>query len=223
MTTTSPSEASEAGGFPLHPSSPERSAHGHTADLTLFDDVMVDIETMSLHPHNALILSIGLVEFNPRGAELKIGERMLITPDVYEQLSLCRHVDRDTQKFWKGQPGEASKHWLRAAKRWSVRETAQAVQLFLSNATRVWANGIQFDLSNIAALCDQADIATPWHYRAPRDMRTFCEETPVIKHGEFGTIEDFIEANCIVPHEPVSDCVLQAYKVWSHWPGGHST
>jgi hypothetical protein len=51
---------------------------------TVFDDVMIDIETMSLHKHKALILSIGMIEFDPSGkhehgpgvADLRIGARV---------------------------------------------------------------------------------------------------------------------------------------------------
>jgi hypothetical protein len=43
--------------------------------------MMIDIESMSLHPHRALILSIGLVEFDPCStAGLQIGIKQLIVP-----------------------------------------------------------------------------------------------------------------------------------------------
>jgi hypothetical protein len=200
----------------------ERRANARAAavglpDLGVFDDVMVDIETMSLHPHNALILSIGMLRFDPRGPELKIGPKMLLVLDVYEQLLLGREVDPSTQAWWASQPAGAAAHWMDTNRRVTVQEAAEAITINLSDAKRVWANGIQFDLSNIVSLCKSADYETPWNYRAPRDMRTFCEETPAVRGIDIGEGLDFNEKHKIIPHHPVSDCMVQAYRVWSHY------
>lgn len=185
----------------------------------LFDDVMVDIETMSLHPSNALILSIGLVEFNPSGDELVLGRQLLITPSLAHQLLIGRRVDRDTQKFWLSQNAKAADHWLHAEARWSLKATALALKTWLSGKKRVWANGFLFDLGNLVSLCEQADEQTPWHYRAPRDARTFWEQTPITRAAtEIGDALDFADEHKIVPHEPLSDCITQAHRVWQHWP-----
>src|ERR1039457_4298520 len=80
---------------------PVYAAH-HAPD---FDDVMIDIETMSLHPHNALILSVGMIEFDPSGlynegpgiSDLKIGARSLILPNIEQQLLMGREVSKSTQ------------------------------------------------------------------------------------------------------------------------------
>jgi hypothetical protein len=195
---------------------------GGVEEPTIFDDMMIDIETMSLHPHNALILSIGLTEFNPRGEELKLGRRLIITPEITPQLLLGRQVDASTQKFWAEQSMEASHHWTNPSCLWPLSSAATAIKERLVNAKRVWANGILFDLSNIVSLCAQVKVDTPWHYRAPRDMRTFCEEMPITKQSEIGKAFDFYDNYKIVPHDPVSDCIVQAYKVWQHWPRGNS-
>lgn len=195
-----------------------------------FDDVMIDIETMSLHPHNALILSIGLVEFNPRSekAGLQLGRRLLIIPSLVEQLVLGRHVDPKTQKWWMDQPDKSKAHWLNiSGERRTMSGTITDVRLFVQSATRVWANGTQFDLSNLAGLADQMnkmkDPEPLWHYRAPRDMRTFCEETPATRNiGEIGPAIDLADKFALIPHEPVSDAIAQAYRVWEHWPRGDS-
>lgn len=185
-----------------------------------FDHVMIDIETMSLHPHNAMILSIGLVEFNPcRPSGLILGERKLIRPCLAEQLALGRHVDPKTQKFWMDQKAEAREHWLSPGLRMSLADTLKAVRFFTRNARRIWANGTQFDLSNIVGLAEQMHETEPmWYYRAPRDMRTFCEETAQTRNtGEIGPVLDFLEEYKIIDHEPISDCIKQAYHVWGHW------
>jgi hypothetical protein len=58
------------------------------------EDVMIDIETMSLHPHKALILSIGMIEFSPSTEKAPyIGERSRLVLDIASQLLIGRHVD----------------------------------------------------------------------------------------------------------------------------------
>lgn len=187
----------------------------------VFDDVMVDIETMSLHPNNALILSIGMVYFNPRSTAngVLLGERMLIIPDIAQQLLLGREVSKSTQEFWAKQPAEAREHWLNAEEHYSLARACLSVRLFCAKAKRVWANGTQFDLSNILGLNE--DIGDDgqdamWHYRAPRDMRTFCEEAPQTRITHPENYQKFAAALGLIDHEPVSDCIKQAHRVWEH-------
>lgn len=181
--------------------------------------VMVDIETMSLHPHKALILSIGLVEFNPEPLEKPlIGRSLLILPDIMEQLTL-RRVDPGTQEFWRKQPHSASMHWRRGGhhgvERDSIRTAADKVRDFCAAIGEVWANGTQFDLSNLIGLAEDAGQTEPlWHYRAPRDMRTFCEATPQTRIMDIGKALAGREG---VEHEPIYDCMVQIYHVWEHW------
>lgn len=185
-----------------------------------YDHVMIDIETMSLHPHNALILSVGMIEFDPTSTiyGLKIGAKKLIVPDLAEQILMGRHVDPATQKWWAEQSDEACEHWLEACEHWTADSTVEDIRDFCASAKYIWANGTQFDLSNLIELAAQvrARATSPhvgplWSYRAPRDMRTFCNETSATRL----LLPDAKATG--VPHEPIYDCVTQAYQVWSHW------
>lgn len=177
-----------------------------------YEDAMVDIETLSLSPYNAVILSIGMIEFDPRAHEFKIGDRQLIIPNITEQLLLGREVTASTQKFWADQSGLAAAHWRDAQPGVPLNLMAAQVQAFLRARKRVWANGILFDLGNIDSLCRQAmkSDAPPWHYRAPRDMRDRVWDMPQLRDTP-----DLTE-HTIIPHEPISDCIKQAADVWSH-------
>ena len=191
------------------------------ADPPSYKHVMIDIETMSLHPHNALILSIGMIEFDPEPIEaMCIGKCALILPNLEQQLMLGREVSAGTQKFWRDpKNSKASIHWMDnedgrvslAAVCWRVREFCQC-------ATRVWANGILFDLSNLAELDRQlgnSGVGGLWHYQAPRDMRDRVYDMPQTRLVPIGDALDIPG----VPHEPVYDCISQAWQVWSHWSG----
>ena len=185
-----------------------------------FGHWMVDIETMSTHPTNALILSIGMVQFDPTDRQqLHLGERRLLVFDPAEQLLLKREVDPKTQEFWAAQPDAASSHWrwpdvqLRTEQVWGVMHDA------IENGDRydlVWAYGTVFDLGNLSALFRQCGLKEPWHYRAPRDARTFCDLTVATRIME---LEKHLPAGTkIIPHDPISDCIVQAHAVWERWP-----
>ena len=179
-----------------------------------FDHVMIDIETMSLHPNNALILSIGMVEFDPTSIErLQLGAQALILPSLEQQLLLGREVSAGTQKFWRDQKREASDHWASEGWHLDLSDVLYRVRTFCAGMSRVWANGTQFDLSNLVGLNAQVSGEPLWHYQAPRDMRTFVKETPATRLVPIGDALDIPG----VPHEPVYDCISQAWQVWSHW------
>lgn len=184
------------------------------SDETPFDDVMIDIETMSLHPHKALILSVGMIEFDPRPINgLRLGSQSLIIPEIAPQLLMGRRVDVGTQKFWADQPVPASDHWTRSGGHHDLEEVIHLVRQFCKGRDRVWANGTQFDLSNLIGLADDLMLTSPlWHYQAPRDMRTFVKETQPTR---LPSADDLEIAG--VAHEPIYDCVVQATQVWSHW------
>lgn len=193
-----------------------------------YDHVMIDIETLSLHPHKALILSIGMIEFDPEPLEgMRIGNRSVLYPDFVEQLLLCRRVDVGTQEFWAKQSAQAQEAWREPFKPTAVAvdqwmgclETTNLVRSFCLGKKGVWANGTQFDLSNIVGLA--ADVAARdrtvpsdlWHYQAPRDMRTFVrevEKTRLVTQAMTDEVPG-------VPHEAIYDCIIQALQVWERW------
>lgn len=188
------------------------------------EHVMLDIESMSLHQTNALILSIGMKRFDPFVHNFNdcLGESSLLIPSIPEQLLIGREVSTDTQKFWKAQKPEAAAHWrdYNGAPD-TLIATCNRLANFVRDARCVWANGILFDLGNIEGLFRQVmNTGAPWHYRAPRDMRTFCEETPITRGNEHDGSPSPLEQFDLTPHEPVSDCITQIYRVWEHWPNG---
>lgn len=183
----------------------------------IFNHVMIDIETMSLSPHNALILSIGMVEFDPDPAAAPgIGVHELIIPDIVEQIALGREISLSTQKFWNEQSDEARDHWVNPVQsRVSVNTAVARVAAFCSNASRVWAQGPQFDLVNLVQLARQSGRnADLWHYRAPRDARTFTSE---VAPNPSRICVEKVSDERLVEHEPISDCTSQIYRVWQHW------
>lgn len=184
----------------------------------VFDHVMIDIETMSLSKHNALLLSIGMVEFDPAPLDsVVIGKKGLIIPSIEQQLALGREVSKSTQAWWRSQSEAARYHWEKhRCERRLLALVCDDIRRFVGNRKNVWANGTQFDLVNLETLAEQiGETQELWHYQAPADMRTFVRRTPQTRIMGIGTALDM--ANEGVPHHPVYDCIQQAHQVWSHW------
>lgn len=185
-----------------------------TNAIARFPDAMLDIETMSLHPNNALILSIGILHFDPSpDSEPTLGARWLIKPDPRPQLLLGRNVDPDTQKFWAGQSREAKEDWV-VGEVDSMLCVCDQISDATEGVKRLWARGTVFDLGNVASLLRQAGYKEPWHYQAPRDVRQIEEECPASRLPPLGRLDD-VDGK---PHAALYDCAVQAYTVWQHWP-----
>jgi hypothetical protein len=199
----------------IHEPGPDAATSGYTP---VFNHVMVDIETMSLHRHRALILSAGLVEFDPNDKDkLHIGQSALLTPYIMPQIMLGRRVDVGTQKFWADEARKeprAAAHFLDPSNLIHVETFIRFVRAFCKDKPNVWANGTQFDLSNLDGLAEDIGDTEPlWHYQAPRDMRTFMKTTSQTRLVPIGDALDIPG----VPHDPVYDCISQAYRVWGNW------
>jgi hypothetical protein len=179
-----------------------------------FAHAMIDIETMSTHPSNALILSCALLPFSPENREaLMIGEpehwRFLLLP----QLIAGRQVDESTQKFWAEQPKEAQAR-LDAGKLVDIAEFHRNLTAALEGVKHLWARGTVFDIGNLVTLFRQNGLMEPWNYNAPDDVRTITRHKAQTRDkdiSEHGFVAE------IIPHDPVSDCIKQAHEVWEHY------
>jgi hypothetical protein len=94
---------------------------------------------------------------------------------------LGREVSASTQEFWSKQKPEASAHFLHGGEPDLLGDACVRIANFIGDASGIWAQGILFDLGNIDGLFRQVlKKPAPWHYRAPRDARTYCEEVPPV-------------------------------------------
>jgi hypothetical protein len=173
--------------------------------------VMFDIETLSLSTHNALILSMGAMEFELFEAGPWFGRMLLIPCDIPQQLLAGREVSAQTVAFWRAQSEKAQEHWaLPYTPPARADEALGRLAGFVSEAAEVWANGVVFDHGNVHGLADQFNLPAPWHYRAPRDLRTITRTFP--RRREKPADLQF------TPHDPMDDCRLQIWMLWEHWP-----
>lgn len=69
---------------------------------------------------------------------------------------------------------------------------------------RIWANDPHFDVSIFQAVYEAVKLPLPWHYRAPRSVRTICDLAGFTKddYCKFGE-----------PHNALHDAIAQAMTV----------
>ena len=187
-------------------------ATGRSEPVDTCKDVMLDIETLSIHPSNALVVSMAAIGFTIEAAEPVWGSRITRVFDVREQIMLGREVDTETQKFWMSQTPAAAHHWLHGEPT-ELGRALNEIAEFLAPYERVWASGIVFDIGNMETLYRSTRIAVPWKYNATRDARTIYKEfTPKTRlRPETVRIDNL--------HEPAADCENQIWGLWEHWPG----
>lgn len=188
----------------------------------LFDDMMVDIETLAVHTSKAVILSFALVPFRMTDESPKIGKPVIILPSVNQQIGMLgRRADENTQKFWNDQTPAARAHWsdpsyeYRGIKPRHIIVGKDATFSFddlwaeqMDKAARIWANGIVFDLGNLENLFD---CQMPWQYNAARDARTLFRHVKKTRQRPADIKFDNL-------HDPVEDCLNQIWGLWELWP-----
>lgn len=183
--------------------------------------IMIDIETMSTDTSNALILSVGAVEFALHKRNPVFLDQWSWLPNLRHQLALGRATSANTITWWLAPERAAARTAWLVGSPTPLRVFADGLRSVTRTAKEVWANGVAFDLSNIAALVAQIDNEsvvvtdehgkTPWKYNAASDARTIYKHTAQLRERPADL--DFGPA-----HDAVADCKNQIWGLWEHWP-----
>jgi hypothetical protein len=167
--------------------------------------VMLDIETLGLEP-GCVITALAMVQFDPKtGKTNQTFHRRIDIADAQKQ---GLKIDAATVMFWLMQSPEAQKelHGVRPLK--EVLEQAQ-LWLLAVEPEHLWAKGPQFDIALLDAAYKTVGMKHPWHYRAPRCMRTILTlagltgKEPEFKVGEL--------------HNSLDDCLTQIMALKAAW------
>ena len=75
-----------------------------------------------------------------------------------------------------------------------------------TQSLRLWANDPHFDVSILDAVYRAVGLPVPWHYRAPRSMRTIVEAAGM-------TRDDMVQFNHGTAHNALDDAISQAMIV----------
>lgn len=167
---------------------------------------MIDIETLGTRP-DAAVVQVAAVAFEPfnRGKvrnDVPFNEYVLVQDGEGS-------IDNGTLSWWLQQPGAKKLGKALAdgtAKPLSIVLAElrywpeKALGLHWGSFGAVWAKGSHFDLAILHSAYARHGQEPPWHYRAPRDLRTLFE----VCGGE-----PQIDWTGLEPHNAVDDCIGQ--------------
>ncbi len=166
---------------------------------------MVDIETLDTGP-SSIVLSLAAVQFDAATGEP--GRRLVLHPDLHEQILAERTMSADTLLFWTKQGGtDAFRDAFRGDGRRGVGDCLAALYDFLIPAHGgVWARSPSFDLVILESMYLKWRSPLGWKYWQTRDVRTIMDAA--------GIHHNWRPANWAgVAHSPVDDCLLQIAQV----------
>ena len=165
--------------------------------------IMVDLETLSTK-HNAVVLSIGAIEFEPKNGRL--GKQFYVNLDVAAQQDAGLHIDGQTVMWWLAQSKEAQNAFTPNGGMQPKQALIQFEEYWHSVKNAYMWSHATFDAVILANLFRAFGMKTPWHYRDTVDIRTynmlhkamsFKETTPFNRSG--------------VHHNALDDAIHQAH------------
>lgn len=159
-------------------------------------DLMIDLETLDTSP-NCVILSIGIVTFDPKGED--IVEHWELKPTIEDQTEIHnRIINDDTLRWWSEQSPAALEEAFTENGRISFRECMEQLYKIGWQKRAVWSHGASFDV----VACETAMRQTlteypnpiPWSFWTVRDTRTLYEIAGVsLKDGGYTTTHKAVE------------------------------
>lgn len=120
------------------------------------------------------------------------------------------HRDPETVKWWSEQSAEAQAAFadpvdlsdaLISFSGWFHGTVNRDIERI--NTIKIWANDPQFDVSILSEVFHAVGLPVPWHYRAPRSLRTITEAAGM-------TRDDFAAFNFGTAHNALDDAIAQA-------------
>ena len=172
--------------------------------------VMIDIETLGTSA-DAVILSIGLVEFNPKTNE--IGRTTEFRCTRASQEALDRQVDPKTEAWWSRQSPEAQARLVQEPIFDNPTNMMQAVWHWLNSIAssqwdlNLWAKGPGFDMLLCRDLATQCGVKWKGHF-----AREFCVRTILLQAKMKGWY-DILDIENTLEHGAEADATLQAKQV----------
>lgn len=177
---------------------------------------MVDIETLSTAV-NAMVLSVGAVEFDPITGEIK--REFYYELDLSEQNG--RHISASTVQWWFKQCVENQKNIDLMVKENKWKDDVKFVLIklgaFISGndahyveraedykKIALWACDPDFDLAILANLYEEHNLPVPWKYSEPKSVRT-VRLLSQLKNIEMPKDE--------ASHNALEDCIRQAKEI----------
>ena len=134
--------------------------------------LMVDLETLATTP-NAMILTLGAVQFDPFSDQ--IYNELYMRIDIDDQEKLNREINDDTVNWWAKQNSEIMEEAFSTENRIPLEESIQLFHKFAWGCDKIWSHGAVFDIIILENLYRQLNKPVPWNYFQCRDTRTLFD------------------------------------------------
>ena len=175
--------------------------------------LMLDLETEDTAP-TAVIVSIGMVLFNPNEPDGKIIRLPELYPNRNHQRSRGRTYSQDTLNWWEKQSPAAKLVYNQPQQ--EVVEVIGAIRSVIEPADgmevdHVWGNGAGFDNTILRSFFGSFEQEVPWEF-----WQDYCFRTLKQMPGAKGLAEPFQG----IPHNAVDDAYNQArhlQKICQHF------
>lgn len=139
--------------------------------------MMIDIETLDV-THDAAIVAIGAVTFNPRAEGIEGEETFKLTIDQRSNEIHGRSVSESTLAWWGQQPAEAQDATFggpHVELSTALRKFTEWINELRPTCTRVWAKDPDFDVVILRHACGELGIRWPFNFWESRSCRTAME------------------------------------------------
>ena len=131
------------------------------------NNVMIDLETMSLAP-NAALVSIGAVKMTAQGESCAAFYRSI---DLQSSVDAGLHIDPGTVMWWLQQDAPARNSLAKQAH--PLRDVLQEFAAWAGDQPVVWGNGAAADNVWLAEAYKVIGLPRPWTHKDDRCYRTF--------------------------------------------------
>lgn len=155
------------------------------------EHVMIDLETLGTG-HDAVILSIGAVKFDPEGNT--IGERFHCGIDPESAVRFGQKMDPKTVMWWMGFERDAARARLMTMQKLDLPTVLEGFQMWYGmKSLPTWGNGATFDNVILRHAYTLLELPCPWGFWDDRCYRTIKNLRPDIPMQRVGTLHDALE------------------------------
>lgn len=140
----------------------------------MYNDIMLDLETMGTRPGSAIV-AIGAVRFGGGQIHDTFYRRIRLRSCTDFGLT----IDADTVLWWMGQSQEARMEVINSEGATSLPQALHDFKGFVQPEDRVWGNGASFDNALLAEAYARAEAQMPWKFWNDRCYRTLKAMSPV--------------------------------------------
>ena len=152
------------------------------------ENVMVDLETLGTG-NNAVIISIGAVEFDVSTGEL--GREFYGNIDPQSCVNAGLEIDASTVMWWM-QQSDAARAAFKSHTN-SLITSLQSFSLWYPEGAALWGNGATFDNVLLSNAYRKTNLTQPWKYTHDRCYRTLKSLRRDVKQASFGTAHNALD------------------------------